>query len=230
MNSKPTTPPFAPRIQRLLEMIVALKEKESLAELGNMLNDGVDPKTLLACCMEGMRRIGDEFEKGTYYIAALIMAGEIMRAATELLSPYLTQLPDSDGEGTVMIGTIQGDIHDLGKNLFALLLKCHSFKIIDLGVDVSKETFLERATAMRPDIIGISCVLTNSLDTLKEAVASLKDDLPHPQVPILIGGTCLDARLARHIGPAIWAKDAAKGLTLCKKLLMEHAFAKAADA
>ena len=229
MNNNPTPPRFPPRLQRLLELIVALKEKESLAELEKLLAAGDDPKTLLACCMEGMRQVGAEFEKGTYYIAALIMAGEIMRAATERLSPYLTRPPDSEDKGTVMIGTIQGDIHDLGKNLFALLLKCHSFHIIDLGVDVGKETFLEQATAMRPDIIGISCVLTNSLDTLKETVALLKAELPDPPTPILIGGTCLDARLAEHVGSAIWAKDAAEGLTICRTLLKENSRAKKED-
>lgn len=223
MNSKPPNDGRDPRLTRLLEMIVELNEKASLAEIDKLLVEGVDPKTLLACCMEGMRRVGDAFEKGLYFIAALIMAGEIMRLATERLSPHLSEQPSGNSGGTVMVGTIQGDIHDLGKNLFSLLLKCHHFKVVDLGVDVAKEVFLERARALKPDIIGISCVLTNSLDNLKEAVFLLKQELPKPQASILVGGTCIDRRMADYLGPVIWAQDAAKGLNICKQQLIAKA-------
>lgn len=212
-----------PRLKRLVKMITELREEASLAELKKMLDEGVDPKILLDCFMEGMRRIGAEFEAGNYFIAALIMAGEIMRSAMELLSPYLAAEQTEAQGGTIVLGTIQGDIHDLGKNLFALLLQCHGFKIIDLGVDVPGEEFLREALEIKPDVVGISCVLTTSVDNLKQAVALLQQELPQPQPAVVIGGTCLDEQMARYVGSALWASDAAAGLKICQKVLRQAA-------
>ncbi|MCB2191326.1 MAG: cobalamin-dependent protein [Deltaproteobacteria bacterium] len=223
MSDQPERRDFDPRFERLLSMIAELQEEASLAELKKMLEEGVDPKALLDCFMEGMRRIGVEFEKGNYFIAALIMAGEIMRSAVELLSPHLAVQDMGQDEGTIILGTIQGDIHDLGKNLFALLLRCNGFEIVDLGVDVSAEEFLRKAEEIKPDVIGISCVLTTSVQNLKEAVSLLKEKLPDSQPAIVIGGTCLDERMANYVGSALWARDAAAGLKICQKIIKEHA-------
>ena len=208
------------RLRRLLNMIVELQEEDSLAELQGMLADGVDSRELLACYMEGMRRIGVLFEEGSYFIAALIMAGEIMRSAMEVMRPYLAG-PEQQGksEGRIILGTIQGDIHDLGKNLFGLLLNCNSFEVIDLGVDVPPDVFLEKAKEFKPDVIGISCVLTNSVDNLKAAVELLQDQLPEPKAKIVIGGTCLDEHMAAYVGAAHWASDAVVGLKVCQQLV-----------
>lgn len=209
------------RLDQLLEMIIDLKEEECLLELKDLLHEGTEPKELLACCMEGMRRIGQLFEEGTYFIAALIMAGEIMRSATELLSPHLTPETVESGGGRVLLGTIKGDIHDLGKNLFSLLLQSHGFEVTDLGVDVSAEAFLEKAKQESPDIIAISCVLTSGIDNLKQAVKLLQENLFSPQAAVIVGGTCLDQRLADYVGARLWAKDAALGLKICQQSLLE---------
>lgn len=210
------------RLQRLVSLITELNEDACLGELKKMLAQGVDPTELLTCFMEGMRRVGELFETGRYFIAALIMAGEIMRAAMELLSPHLSQRVATGGGGKLIIGTIQGDIHDLGKNLFSLLLSCHQFEVIDLGVDVAPQTFLQKALEYKPDLIGISCVLTTSVPSLKEAVALLRQSLPEPAPPVIIGGTCLDRRLADFVGSDYWASDAASGLKVCQLALQQH--------
>lgn len=221
MNRPENTPATATRLDRLKTLIADLEEGPSLDELKRMLEQGVDPKTLLSCCMDAMHQVGVRFEQGTYFISALIMAGEIMRSATDLLSPYLAADQPPEGKGRIMLGTIQGDIHDLGKNLFALLLRCHGISVIDLGVDVSAETFLEAAKSQRPDIIGISCVLTNSVEALKHAVGFLDKKIPKPKIPIVIGGTCVDERVAAYIGTDLWTADAADGLRICQRLLAE---------
>lgn len=208
------------RLQHLQVMITELQEEASLAELRNMLAEGVDPKVLLACCMEAMHRIGMRFETGSYFIAALIMAGEIMRCATELLSPHLTVQQSGSGSGRIMLGTIQGDIHGLGKNLFALLLKCNGIEVIDLGVDVPARVFLEQAEKLHPDIIGISCALTTGVENLKQAISLLKQQLPQSGPPIVIGGTCIDEQMAGHVGATLWSNDAAAGLRICQQILL----------
>lgn len=219
MSKESSDNSFDKRLQDLQVMIASLNEEKSIAELRAMLDEGVDPKILLACCMEGMHRVGVLFETGKYFIAGLIMAGEIMRSATELLTPYLTNKPATKSSGLIMLGTIQGDIHDLGKNLFALLLTCNGFEVIDIGVDIPPADFLSKALEIQPDIIGISCVLTNSVENLKKAVDLLYDQLPAPGRPIIIGGACLDEQLAGHIGAQYWAQDAADGLKICQKIL-----------
>lgn len=209
------------RLARLRDRITELKEKESLAALQALLDAGTDPKVLLACCMEAMNRIGKRFEKGIYFISALIMAGEIMRSATDLLSPHLSKEQSQGTGGRFLLGTIKGDIHDLGKNLFGFLLKCHGIDVIDIGVDVNAQTFLEEAQRRKPDMIGISCVLTNSIDNLKEAVTLLQNQMPTPKIPIIVGGTCLDTRVAEHVGAGLWAHDASTGLVICRQNLKE---------
>ncbi len=219
MNSQGKTNPLESRLERLTVMITELQEEASLTELRALLAEGVDPKQLLTACMEAMHRIGMRFEAGTYYIAALIMAGEIMRCATELLSPHLTDQPVGGSGGRIMLGTIQGDIHDLGKNLFAILLKCHGIEVIDLGVDVPARVFLEQTEKQKPDMIGISCVLTTSLEYLKQAIDLLADELPASGPPIIIGGTCINEQIAGHVGATLWADDAAAGSRICQDIL-----------
>lgn len=219
MNRRPDTKPLDKRLENLTVMITELQEEAGLSELRTMLNEGVDPKVLLSCCMEAMQRIGILFEKGTYFISALIMAGEIMRCATELLSPYLTDRQPTGGSSRVMLGTIQGDIHDLGKNLLGVLLKCHGIKVIDLGVDVPARVFLENVERLQPDVIGISCLLTASVENLKLAINLFKQELPESGPPIIVGGNCIDERIADHVGANLWANDASTGLRICKDIL-----------
>ena len=142
-----------------------------------------------------------------------------MRCATELLSPHLTDQQTGGSGGRIMLGTIQGDIHDLGKNLFALLLKCHGIEVVDLGVDVPAKVFLEQAEKQKPDMIGISCVLTTSLEYLKQALRLLSDKLPASGPPIVVGGTCINEQIADHIGATLWANDATGGLRVCREIL-----------
>lgn len=210
--------PQTPELRHLVWLVSELQETPCLDLLRQLLDQGHDPHELLACFMEGMRLVGEHFENGRYFIAALIMAGEIMRVAMEMLSPHLVGTTPRSHGGKIIMGTIQGDIHDLGKNLFAMLLSCHNFEIIDLGVDVAPERFLESARGHQPDVIAMSCVLTTSVPSLKEAVALLRAKMPPPVPPIIVGGTCVDEQIARYVGADFWAANAALGLKICQRL------------
>lgn len=205
------------RRSRLIEFIIELKEKDCISEITEMISSGWNPIDLLDCCMQGMHEIGKRFEEGRYFIAALIMAGEIMRQATKLLEPYLPRQQSESTVRTILLGTIASDIHDLGKNLFAILARSNGFKVVDLGVDVPPARFLHEAHRIKPDLIGISCLLTIALPEVKEAVKLLHVELP--QSPVIIGGTCMDEQICRHVQANYWVRDAIQGLQTCQQIL-----------
>jgi methanogenic corrinoid protein MtbC1 len=212
-------PDEAPR-EVLVRLITEMKEEECLQSLRAQLAQGAAPLDLLGGCMEGMRRVGERFAEGRYFMAALIMAGEIMREATEILRPHLDQdrRPEG-GAGTALIATVKGDIHDLGKNLFSLLLQCNGFEVDDLGVDVEARVILERAAQTAPDVVGISCILTSSLQDLRETVTLLKTSGADPRPPVIIGGCAVDAHVQEFVKADLWASDAAHGVELCRTVL-----------
>jgi methanogenic corrinoid protein MtbC1 len=215
--------PQTARRKRLLDLIVALDEQQCLSEIGDMLSSGWDSMDLLNCCIEGMRLIGKNFEEGRYFIAALIMAGVIMREATELIEPYLVRRNSFNTSGVMILGTIAGDIHDLGKDLFSLLVRCIGFEVLDLGVDVPPKNFLQQAAQTKPDVIGISCALTSAIPELQSAVKMLQTELPAPRPSIVIGGTCINRQICRYVRADYCALDASRGMRICRRLLKTKA-------
>ncbi len=201
--------------ERLLELIYTLKEKEGLDQLKKLHKSGYDTVELLACCMEGVRQVGLSFEKGEYYISALIMAGEIMRQAAEYLNSFLSTTEPHTVVGHVLLGTVKGDIHDLGKNILKDMLQCNGFKVTDLGVDVSAQTFVDKSLALEPDFVAISCLLTNCLDNLAEVVKCVREANIGKKALIIVGGSCLDQLVNNAVKADIWFSDAVQGVTFC---------------
>jgi methanogenic corrinoid protein MtbC1 len=206
------------RTLQLVRLILDLDEGPVMTQLSAMLSEGYPPMVLLDACIQGMQAVGRRFEEKRYFIAALIMAGEIMRRATELLEPHLPRQHSDPVKNTILIGTVAGDIHDLGKNLFAILARCNGLHIVDLGVEVPPERFLEEAARTRPDLIGLSCVLTGAIASLKATIELLRRRLPTPRPPIIAGGTCVDEKIGLHVGADFSTQNAAQGLRYC----LEH--------
>lgn len=208
-----------PRLERLSELLSALQEEETLSLLDEALSEGFSPGILLDSCMEGMRRVGKSFEEGRYFIAALIMAGEIMRRAMEMLGPRLSSGESAKTNGRALIGTVQGDIHDLGKNLFGSLLGFDGVEVIDLGVDVAPGNFLEKTRESTPQMIGLSCVLTSCVSELKDTVDLLHKGLGDACPPIIIGGGCIDEITRVFTNADFWAADAYQGLNIYREII-----------
>jgi methanogenic corrinoid protein MtbC1 len=206
------------RLELLSALIAELKEVQTLALLEKLLSEGFLPSILLKGCMEGMHRVGKNFEQGRYFIAALVMAGEIMRRAVEMLGPYLSPDEKRKNQGRVLLGTVQGDIHDLGKNLFASLLDFDGVEVIDLGVDVNPGDFITKAKEMNPSMIGLSCVLTSCVSGLKETIASLHNALGDACPTIIIGGACIDEKIREFSNADFWAEDAYQGLVTYRRI------------
>jgi methanogenic corrinoid protein MtbC1 len=210
---------------KLIDSVADLQEDEAVLIVKERLAAGDDPLKIVRECQQGMRLVGERYGEGQYYIAGLIMAGEILRQVTELIGPALEGAGAKEQEfGTVLLGTVKEDIHDLGKNIVKMLLSCHGFTVHDLGVDVPPDRFVAEAARLKPDIIGLSGLITASYDSMKETIAMLREETAKwPKRPhIIIGGSQVDEQVSGLVGTDHWVTEADAGVVLCKKLLEEH--------
>lgn len=208
----------------LIRKITDLREEEVLALVKARLGEGGDPLTIVEDCQEGVRQVGERYERREYYLAGLIMAGEIFREVMELLAPIIEIKFTGNETGTILLGTVEGDIHDIGKNNLSLLLTSYGFTVYDLGVDVPAQEFLNKAKAFKPDIVGLSGLITSSFDSMRETVQLLRgsDDPEIVAIPIVLGGNQLNEQVCEYIGADAWVTDAMTGVRLCQRMLAER--------
>lgn len=206
---------------RLSALIADLEEEAVLALAQERLAAGDDPLQIIDDCNAGMQVVGQRYENGEYFVSALIMSGEIFREVVELAQPLLAKRANGQSLGLVLIGTVSGDIHDIGKNILGMLLSCHGFTVIDLDVDVPPAEFAQKAIETSPDIVGLSGLITASFDVMKETVTVLREKAASANVsfPILIGGSMIDEQVCRYVGADYWEKDAMGGVRLCQELM-----------
>ncbi len=203
----------------LIAAIVELREEAALALVRRRLDTGEDPLLIIKDCQEGLRQVGERYERHEYYLSGLIMGGEIFRQIMELVQPVVERQISGQASGRVLLGTVQGDIHDLGKNIVNMLLSCHNFAVLDLGVDVSPTAFAEQVAQVRPHLVGLSGLLTSAYDAMRETVALLRTQ--GYQGPIVIGGGQLTEEVCRYVNADYWSTDAVTGVDLCRRLLSE---------
>jgi methanogenic corrinoid protein MtbC1 len=204
----------------LIVAISDLQEETALALVRQRLDAGDDPLLIIEDCKEGMNQVGLRYERREYYLAGLIMAGEIFRQVMELLQPVVEHQVSGQSSGRILLGTVEGDIHDLGKNIVNMLLSCHNFVVRDLGVDVSPAAFAEQAAQMQPHLVGLSGLLTNSYDAMRETIALLRAQ--GYRGPIVIGGGQLNEEVCQYVGADHWTTDAISGVELCRRLVTDH--------
>lgn len=162
---------------------------------------------------KGMEIVGQRYEAGEYYLAELIMAGETMREGMAILEPHLTA-GEMSRAGKAIIGTVKGDLHDIGKNVFLTLLRAANYEVIDLGVDVSPEGFLEAVKQHSPDILAMSALLTTTMGEMENVVAKLESEGIREGLKVLIGGAPINDEYAQKIGADAAARDAVDGVRI----------------
>jgi methanogenic corrinoid protein MtbC1 len=206
--------------QKLISDIEELKEEKVLEMVIDLLEAGEKPMRIIESCQMGMRLVGERYHRRQYYTAGLIMAGEILTQVVGLVQPQLTQMTASKSAGILLLGTVEGDIHDLGKDIFKILLNCYGFEVMDLGVDVPAADFVSRAIDLKPDIIGISALLTGVFDNLKSTVAALRAEtkLKTARIPIIIGGAQINRQVSEAVQADYWTNDAIEGVNICLEL------------
>jgi methanogenic corrinoid protein MtbC1 len=209
---------------QFIAQVADLKEQEVLAQVQERLDMGMDPLAIIEDCQEGLRQVGERYENREYYLSGLIMAGEIFREVMELVQPTIEKQLSGNESGTILLGTVRGDIHDIGKNNLNMLLTCYGFSVHDLGVDVPPSEFLLQAMQSRPDIIGLSGLLTSSYDAMADTIKLIRmsgeREIAH--ATIIIGGNQLNEQVCRFVGADYWVNDAMSGVRLCQKIMAEQ--------
>jgi len=209
---------------QLARLVADLEEDAALNLVDQRIRAGEDPLKIIDECNEGMREVGMRYEKGEYFVAGLIMSGEIFREVVERVQPLLEQQAEGKLSGRVLVGTVSGDIHDIGKNMFGMLLSCHGFEVIDLGVDVPPAVFASKAVEAKPDVVGLSGLITASFEMMKETVTALRKEAREHGLtfPIIIGGGMIDDQIRQYVGADYWMPDAMAGVRLCEELLRKN--------
>lgn len=201
-------------LSKLSEAIIEL-DIDSIVDLcKSAIDSGVQAYDIVIKGMaKGMEAVGQKYEDGEYYLAELIMAGETMKEGMKFLEPYLAE-SDIAKAGTGIVGTVRGDLHDIGKNVFVSLLKAQNYEVIDLGVDVTPEQFVEAVKKYNPTLVAMSALLTTTMVEMENVVKKLVDEGLRDKVKIIIGGAPLNQKYAKDIGADAAATDAVEGIKI----------------
>ena len=202
--------------QELVEAIVEMREQDALKITDEMLESGADPFDILADGRKAMGIIGQRFEEGEYFVPELLLAGEVLKQISESVKPHLKEeVEEPEKLGKIVIGTVQGDIHDIGKDLVVFMLDINGFDVKDLGVDVSPDAFVKAAEAFDADIVGLSGFLTLAFEPMKATVEALKEAGLN-NVKVMIGGGQVDEQVRQYTGADAYGSDAMAGVSQAK--------------
>lgn len=206
--------------QKLVDAIADMNEESALQMTRELLGSGVDPFTILNDCSAAMEIVGERFEKGKYFIPELILAGEMMRSISAEVRPRITtegETKDRQQRPKVLLGTVKGDIHDIGKDIVGFMLDVGGFQVTDLGVDVPIEVFVENIKLVKPQVVALSGFLTLSYTSMKETVDAIKAAGLRDGVKIMIGGGTVDQQVCQYAGADAYGKDAMAAVQLARQ-------------
>lgn len=203
--------------EELFNKIIDMDEEGSIKLAKEYLEGGGDAQKLLDVCRDAMGVIGDKFEKGEYFLSELLLGGEIFGSIMEFTLPLLKE-GDAIKLGKIVLGTVKDDIHNIGKDIFKAFVEAAGFEVVDIGVDVPEEKFIAAVKEHKPDIVGMSCLITAGISSMKKTVEALKKS-GLSDFKIIIGGGRVDEEVKQLSGADAWADDAARGVRLCKELL-----------
>lgn len=203
--------------EQLMNAIADMKEAEALKLAQDMLDAGEDPQAVLDAGKEAMSLVGDRYESGDYFLPELIIAGDMLKAIGDMVKPKLrAQATQTERQGKIVLGTVAGDIHDLGKDVVSFMLDVNNFEVHDLGVDVGAEKFVRAIQEIEPQVVGLSGFLTLAFDQMRLTVEAIKEAGLRDSVKIMIGGAIMDDGAAKYIGADAYGADATAAVKLAK--------------
>jgi 5-methyltetrahydrofolate--homocysteine methyltransferase len=209
-------------LNSIKESLINLDLDRTVDFVKKAIEYGVKPLDIINVLADGMKIVGDSYEKGVYFVADLIVASEIFKEVMNILEPLIMR--EKEGLkpiGRVVIGTVEGDIHDIGKNLVVTMLRANGFEVIDLGVDVSPQKFVDAVKQYKPDIVGMSALLTSTMINMKKVIEALEREGLRDKVKIIVGGAPLTEKFAKEIGADAYGENAVIAVEICKKLVEE---------
>jgi methylmalonyl-CoA mutase cobalamin-binding domain/chain len=200
----------------LAEAILELREDEVNKLVRERIAAGTDPLSLVAECREGMRLVGERHKAGDYFLGELIMSGEIFNNAMSLIEPLLKEDRPAVPLARIVIGTAKGDIHNIGKDIVAMLLKAAGFEVYDIGADAPPEAFVQKVKETGATIVGISGLLTTSFESMRLTVRALVEAGLRDKVKVIVGGGIVTDMVRKHVGADAFSDDAPEGVEICR--------------
>ncbi len=202
---------------QLIKYVANMQEKEALALTKELLEAGVPPMEVLDDCRAAMDLVGKRFEKQEYFIPELILAGEILKSITAEVRPYIEGEEEAADAIPVVVGTVEGDIHDIGKDVVVFMLDINGFEVHDLGVDVPPQVFVDKVEETAASVVALSGFLTLSFDSMKETVEAIEAAGLRDGVRIMVGGGAVDEGVSEYAAADAYGGDAMAAVSLAKK-------------
>jgi 5-methyltetrahydrofolate--homocysteine methyltransferase len=208
--------------RRLVNLLVEMEEDEALALANTMLlEEHADPMRVLELCRMAMDSVGKRFEAGEYFLPELVLAGDMLETIGNIAKPLISQ--DAEGSrkklGKVLIGTVHGDLHDIGKNIVTFMLDINRFEVKDLGIDVPIRTFVSEIRSFKPEVVGLSGFLTLAFDSMKETIDAFEQEGMRQDFKVMIGGGQIDETVRAFTGADAYGANALEAVKLCKNWL-----------
>lgn len=203
----------------LSQSVVSGNERQVKETVKAMLAAGVNPLDIIQQgLIAGMNVVGPLFKEGVMYVPEVLMSAKSMAAGIEIVKPFIAE-GDIPSEGKIIVGTVKGDLHDIGKNLVGMMLESGGFKVINLGVDITAERFMAAVKEHKPDILAMSALLTTTMLSMKDTIELIKEEGLQDKVKVIIGGAPISQDFANEIGADGFAVDAASAVELCRNLI-----------
>jgi methanogenic corrinoid protein MtbC1 len=205
------------REKRLVEAVADMREEEALGLAREMLASGEDPLRVLELCRQAMEIVGKRFQEGEYFLPELVLAGEMLSAIGAIAKPLIRQGSGGEPEkrGRILIGTVQGDLHDIGKNIVTFMLDINGFEVRDLGIDVPAANFVEEIRSFAPGVVGLSGFLTLAFDSMKDTIQAIEAAGLRDRVKIMIGGGQVDEAVRAYTSADAYGTNAMAAVSLC---------------
>lgn len=202
----------------LIHAMVEMQEREALQRAKLLLDEGRDPMTILEACSTAMETVGERFAKGDYFLPQLMMAGAMLNQISEMIKPHIKEKEEiGAGRGKILIGTVKGDIHDIGKNIVTFLLEANGFEVNDIGIDQPPDKFVEAIQNFQPAVVGMSGLLTLAFESMKETVQAIENAGLRGKVRIMVGGAQVTEQVKDYTGADAFGPDALAGVRLTKQ-------------
>jgi methanogenic corrinoid protein MtbC1 len=201
----------------LISALTDLKEEQVLAIAQKRLDSGEDPLKILGDARKAVTIVGQRYHDGEYFIPELVLSGEILKAIVEMVKPKLAKGAEVEHLGKVIIGTVAGDIHDIGKDIVTFMLDVNGFEVYDLGIDVPAKEFVNKIKEVEPEVVGLSGFLTVSFESMKETVQAIKDAGLRDKIKIMVGGGTLDDAVREYVGADAFGRFAGDAVSLAKQ-------------